>query len=285
LSSAFFQYKWRALGCVFNIKSNILSSPQSIYIGSKSLYTKTKRSGAFLLQETLKKSVCTNMVVKLGIHGIGLYLCLWQLIESTQLTRDDDKLIWKWRAIGKYTVKSAYGASFHGSTNCASWKLIWKSWAPNRVKFFHWLANLDRCWTAYRLARRGFQHHPRCLLCDQAPETIQHLFLGCSFSRQIWHEILSCLCMSCNPPSDEANLFDWWHATRQHTPKPMHKGLVTAMLLVPRMIWKHRNDCVFEGVQPSTRDLCARIKEEAKTWVSAGAEGLRDILPPTWDVH
>jgi hypothetical protein len=28
--------------------------------------------------------------------------------------------------------------------------------------------------------------------------------------------------------------------------------------------WKHRNDCVLEGVQPSTRDLCAKIKEEAK---------------------
>jgi hypothetical protein len=30
-------------------------------------------------------------------------------------------------------------------------------------------------------------------------------------------------------------------------------------------VWKHRNDCVFEGVQPETRDLCAKIKEEAKT--------------------
>uniref|UniRef100_A0A453RBX0 Reverse transcriptase zinc-binding domain-containing protein n=1 Tax=Aegilops tauschii subsp. strangulata TaxID=200361 RepID=A0A453RBX0_AEGTS len=32
------------------------------------------------------------------------------------------------------------------------------------------LANLDRCWTADRLARHGLQHHPRCLLCDQARE-------------------------------------------------------------------------------------------------------------------
>jgi hypothetical protein len=57
-------------------------------------------------------------------------------------------LVLKRHKSGKYTARSAYLASFHGSTNCASWKFTRKSWAPNRVKFFHWLANLDRCWTA-----------------------------------------------------------------------------------------------------------------------------------------
>uniref|UniRef100_A0A453EV98 Reverse transcriptase zinc-binding domain-containing protein n=1 Tax=Aegilops tauschii subsp. strangulata TaxID=200361 RepID=A0A453EV98_AEGTS len=36
--------------------------------------------------------------------------------------------------------------------NVESWKYIWKSWAPPRVRFFHWLADQDRCWTADRLA-------------------------------------------------------------------------------------------------------------------------------------
>uniref|UniRef100_A0A453CR15 Reverse transcriptase zinc-binding domain-containing protein n=1 Tax=Aegilops tauschii subsp. strangulata TaxID=200361 RepID=A0A453CR15_AEGTS len=48
-----------------------------------------------------------------------------------------------------------------------------------------------RCWTADRLARRGLPHAPLCLLCDQEPETMQHPLAGCSFSRQVWHEILS----------------------------------------------------------------------------------------------
>lgn len=43
-----------------------------------------------------------------------------------------------------------------------------------------------------RLARRGLPHADVCALCDQAPEDLQHLLVSCSFSRQDWHEILSC---------------------------------------------------------------------------------------------
>jgi hypothetical protein len=113
---------------------------------------------------------------------VGQHIHLWQAIEHTQLNMADDKLLWKWRASGEYTAKSAYLATFQGSTSCAAWKLIWKTWALNKVRFFHWLANIDRCWTSERLARCGLQHHPRCLLCDQAMETIHHLFIACPFS-------------------------------------------------------------------------------------------------------
>uniref|UniRef100_A0A453BY99 CN hydrolase domain-containing protein n=1 Tax=Aegilops tauschii subsp. strangulata TaxID=200361 RepID=A0A453BY99_AEGTS len=77
----------------------------------------------------------------------------------------------------------------------------------------------------------------------------------------------------------------WWRTARQATPKPMHKGLTTATLLIPWMTWKHRNDCVFNAATPSTSVLVARIKEEAALWATAGARGLRVILPQTWDVH
>ena len=51
------------------------------------------------------------------------------------------------------------------------------------------------------------------------------------------------------------------------------------------MIWKQRNECIFEGAQPLVQVLVSKIKEEAKQWARAGAHGLRVILPPTWDVH
>uniref|UniRef100_A0A452Y136 Reverse transcriptase zinc-binding domain-containing protein n=1 Tax=Aegilops tauschii subsp. strangulata TaxID=200361 RepID=A0A452Y136_AEGTS len=103
-----------------------------------------------------------------GIHEIGQYLQLWHRIAGTTLSAEPDRLIWRWSANGVYSAKSAYTATFAGSTTCAAWKLTWKHWAPPRVRFFHWLAHLDRCWTADRLARRGLQHPARCPLCDQA---------------------------------------------------------------------------------------------------------------------
>ncbi|XP_047054356.1 uncharacterized protein LOC124660578 isoform X3 [Lolium rigidum] len=53
------------------------------------------------------------------------------------------------------------------------------------------------------------------------------------------------------------------------------KGLGSAALLLPWMIWKHRNECVFEGARPSVRDLMSKFKEEAALWAKAGAMGLR----------
>uniref|UniRef100_A0A453MXX7 Reverse transcriptase zinc-binding domain-containing protein n=1 Tax=Aegilops tauschii subsp. strangulata TaxID=200361 RepID=A0A453MXX7_AEGTS len=84
---------------------------------------------------------------------------------------------WKWTTSRSYTAKSWYKATFQGSIHSVSWKFIWKSWAPPWVRFFHWLADQDRCWTADRLARRGLQHHDPCLLCCQDPETVDHLLL------------------------------------------------------------------------------------------------------------
>uniref|UniRef100_A0A453BKJ8 Reverse transcriptase zinc-binding domain-containing protein n=1 Tax=Aegilops tauschii subsp. strangulata TaxID=200361 RepID=A0A453BKJ8_AEGTS len=162
---------------------------------------------------------------------------------------------WKWTTSRSYSAKSCYKATFQGSIHSDSWKFIWKSWAPTRVRFFHWLADQDQCWTADRLARRGLQHHDPCLLCCPDPETMDHLLLRCPFSRQVWHDIIAWLRMPCTPPRHEPSLLDWWHTARQGTPQSMRKGLASMALLTPWMIWKHRNSCVFEGALPSAQDL------------------------------
>lgn len=119
---------------------------------------------------------------------------------------DADKLIWRWTANGPYTEKSCYHTTFQGSTSSRAWKLIWKSWAPPRVKFFHWLADQNPCWMADRLACRGLQYHSACLVCGQAPETMLRLTLPCPSTLLIWQEILSWHRMTCTPPAREISL-------------------------------------------------------------------------------
>jgi hypothetical protein len=86
-------------------------------------------------------------------------------------------------------------------------------------------------------ARCGLQHHPRCLLCDQDPEDMRHLLIERPFSKQIWHETLSWLRMTCRILSNnKATLTNWLGEALQATPKPLCKGLGTAALLIPWMI-------------------------------------------------
>lgn len=78
---------------------------------------------------------------------------------------------------------------------------------------------------------------------------MHHLLFCCPFPRQVWQQMLAWLRMSCTPPDHDTSLLDWWHAAKQRTPQPMRKGLASIALLTPWMIWKHRNECVFEGAQ------------------------------------
>lgn len=52
-------------------------------------------------------------------------------------------------------------------------------------KFFLWLAENNRCWTADRLAKRGLPHPEACPLCDQVDETHQHILIGCLFEADL----------------------------------------------------------------------------------------------------
>lgn len=108
------------------------------------------------------------------------FLLIWDLIQGVQLQRGvSDVHRWLPCVSGLYSSKTAYNRFLVGTTPFEPADRIWKSWAPPRCKFFIWLASLNRCWTADRLARRGLEHHDKCLLCDQQEETAQHVLVSC----------------------------------------------------------------------------------------------------------
>jgi hypothetical protein len=59
------------------------------------------------------------------------------------------------------------------------------------------------------------------------------------------------------------------------------QGLSSTTLLTPWMIWKHKNDCIFNNARPSASILFNKIKDESMHWAKAGALELGDVLPST----
>jgi hypothetical protein len=82
---------------------------------------------------------------------------------------------------------------------------------PHEHKFFLWLAIQDRCWTSDRRRQHGLTSMVDCALCSQAGESIDHLLIGCVFSREVWHRVLS--------------RFDW------------QLTLPTPVTLIARLLW------------------------------------------------
>jgi hypothetical protein len=116
------------------------------------------------------------------------YLHLWNAITDVVLQpNSEDKHIFSIASNGQYSASSAYKGFFTGSVGFEHYKMVWKSCAPPKCRFLLWLVAHNRCWTADRLEKRGLNHPPRCSLCDQEPETINHLLVSCSFSRIYWY--------------------------------------------------------------------------------------------------
>jgi hypothetical protein len=119
------------------------------------------------------------------------YLTLWDILSTVELHPErEDKHIFRIANDGKYSAKAAYESLFIRSIQFEPSDKIWKSWAPPKCNFFLWLAALQRCWTADRLQKRGLEHPARCPLCDQDPESIDHLLVGCVLAREFWCRLL-----------------------------------------------------------------------------------------------
>jgi hypothetical protein len=194
------------------------------------------------------------------------FLIIWDLTQNIQLQPGvPDAFRWLPGASGEYYVKTAYQRFLAGSVEFEPGERIWKSWAPPKCKFFIWLASLNRCWTADRLARRGLDHPGKCVLCDQQRETIQHILISCVFSRNIWWQILCKVGLQLVAPGLEISMFqDWWSMAEGLVPVLHKDGFNTLVIFVAWWIWKHRNACVFYGVSPNTSTVLQQIHEDAR---------------------
>jgi hypothetical protein len=128
------------------------------------LIPKRRRKRCTVQQALVERSWISDIEGAPSALALWQYVQLWTRLRDVVLSPDQDRLVWRWTTDGQYSSSSCYDALFQGAILSGSWKLNWKSWAPPRVKFFIWLACLDRCWTTERLARRELPYTTRCPL-------------------------------------------------------------------------------------------------------------------------
>ena len=108
------------------------------------------------------------------------------------------------------------------------------------------------------------QHPPRCPLCDQVEETIEHLLIGCVVAREVWHVVLNEWNILERMPGLYARLEEWW--TVQPAVKSQRRDIWSVLILVMWSIWSHRNNVVFNGEAVSANLVIGRIREEVEQW-------------------
>lgn len=210
------------------------------------------------------------------------FLQLWSSIRGFQLQHDmEDEIVWKHTDSGHYSAASAYKAQFHGMLRSPLEQVIWKVWAPPKVKFFAWLAAQNRVWTADRLAKRGWPNCGLCPLCRREQETVDHLIFRCRFSIRLWDMIKEWLQLESIDTSvwhHFESAREWW-ITLSDSSVPNRKALASLALLTSWALWNERNARVFRHKSAPPFVILALIKGEAALWVAAGAKKLRSIMP------
>jgi hypothetical protein len=133
----------------------------------------------------------------------------------------------------------------------------------------------NKCWTAYRLAKRGLTQSLIFPLCDQHDESINHLLVGCSFARLFWFELFRPFGLQGFILGQDIDDFDlWWRSNSARLDGLIKKGFDSLVALGAWMLWKHRYGVVFDGSSPSLVVVVRLAREEAIMWSLAGAKGV-----------
>jgi hypothetical protein len=94
-------------------------------------------------------------------------------------------------ALRQYSTSTSYKTMFISQSTALGVKELWNAKASGKCLFFTWLVLHGRCWTSEQLQRHELQNNGPCALCSQEVELLDHLFLGCSYSREFLLLILS----------------------------------------------------------------------------------------------
>ena len=182
----------------------------------------------------------------------------------------------KTRVLGQI---SAYKMQFMGTITSYMHESVWRPWAPPKTKFFAWLANQNRVWTADRLAKRGWPNCGLCPFCKQTQESLVHLLVHCRFTRRVWDLIFGWLGLHNINTGDWLllNFPEWW--IRMTNAAPHRKAIASLTLLVTWEVWNERNARVFQNKSVPSLVLLEKVKTEARLWVLAGAKCLDSFIP------
>jgi hypothetical protein len=190
------------------------------------------------------------------------YLHLWHTVVNVQLSDQPDRTVWRWTPSGEYSAKSTYVMLQSGSCRFAGHKLIWKTWAPLKVKIFLWLAFQRKHWTADRRRRHGLEAADSCYLCDQVEESIDHIITSCPFTREVWFFVLKVVGLQL--PQAAQSVRSWWARVRSGLDSERRSGMDSLFALMSWQIWKERNARCFRNATATATDTLQLIKAEVE---------------------
>ena len=171
----------------------------------------------------------------------------------------------------KYRAAVVWQVIRHKKEKVEWHKLIWGALVVPKHATIAWMAMLNRLPTKDRIKSWGLEVDGKCVLCGGEEETRDHLFHGCTFSRQLWGKIMEI--------SGHSRAMTSWSGEFQWMiQKCKGKSLVSIILRLAWQaliyyIWIERNNRIYKGREKTVVQILEQIKEV----VSIRTKGLKKV--------
>ncbi|XP_070006069.1 uncharacterized protein LOC142162817 [Nicotiana tabacum] len=155
------------------------------------------------------------------------------------------------------SIKNIYH-SLRGRFEKVSWRrLVCHNTGCPRWTFILTVAAHGKLYTKDRLQKRGLQVDQKCVLCNQANETIQHFFFECTYTKTLWSALLTWQGIR-RPVAGWDEELRWAEKkTKRNTAAAkLYKMAVAATVY---HVWKERNTRIFQAKVTSWKAMSKKI--------------------------
>ncbi|KAK2357157.1 hypothetical protein QL285_094457 [Trifolium repens] len=185
---------------------------------------------------------------------------------------------WRWipNTNGIFSIKSCYSwlvdSRQEGSLDdnlLNAIKKLWRTDVPSKVHAFGWRLLLNRLPTRASLNRRCIfpnAHYLPCVFCFQNVEDNAHLSFFRRFSKVVWDEVYKWLGQQSLLDNEGWNHFVSFGDLSNSKVDGRVRHLI--WLATTWIIWKHRNNVIFNGALPDTKLIIDEVKTFAWLWFS-----------------
>lgn len=164
----------------------------------------------------------------------------------------------KWATTQRYAISKTYRI-LKGNESVVDWSYaVWERAIIPKHRFILWLAMLDRLQTTHRLNRMGISESDTCIICGARPETQEHLFTKCEFSKRCWDGVMCWLGFKYKQVHYQRMI--QWARKGYKGSKWRKKIILTTMAATIYSIWQVRNRGWWEKSIPNVHKIVEEIK-------------------------
>ncbi|KAJ9561537.1 hypothetical protein OSB04_006697 [Centaurea solstitialis] len=187
--------------------------------------------------------------------------CFHSVSVPSLIPNKHDLIYWDEDMSGKFSVRKAY-ISLDGAHPVVPWHAsVWFKGHIPKHSFCLWVACLNRLPTQDRI--HTWKQDPPdmvCSLCGTGPDSHNHLFFECSFSKQVWRKARSAVHWM-DFPDDWGGIMDAISGTNSAPKFLVHKLTLAASVY---LVWRERNNRLFAAKKKPPDVVAKEINDVVK---------------------